>query len=196
MPTSLVLIAHLALHALFLWGMQSVFRKQRPAPPGVWLIVLGSAASIGVGAWLIARRDEAQPALDALALLLAAGAAALFVAAVRTVGRQRLRAAFSQAGPHTLVIHGPYRWLRHPFYAAYLLGHAMPWVASRSALALPGLLLMALVYLAAARDEEYRFLGGPLAPAWRRYAARTGRFLPRWRGLFPMDSAPTERTLP
>lgn len=194
MPTFLLLAAHLALHAAFLWGMQTVFRKQAPTPWGVRLIVVASAASIAAGAGAISMRAAPGVMLDLLALACSAAAAGLFVAGVRTVGRQHLRAAFSTAGPDTLISRGPYRWLRNPFYTAYLLGHTMPLLASGSAWALPGPLLMAVIYHAAVRAEERAFLAGPLAPAWRRYAQRTGRFLPRpaavWQALFP----PPERS--
>lgn len=187
--TTLLLLAYLGVHALFLWGMRTVFRTPRPMPAPVRLIVGTAAASIATGAALVATRRGAAPVSDLLALLACAGAAALFAWAVRTVGRQRLDAAFCGHGPDRLVTDGPYRWLRNPFYAAYLVGHAVPLLAARNLWALPGPLAMALIYRAAVDAEERQFQAGPLAAAWRAHAARTGRFLPRLRHT----STPTRR---
>lgn len=52
--------------------------------------------------------------------------------------------------------YGPYRWVRHPFYAAFLL--ALNRTAAR---------------------EERRLLGSPFGPAYAEYLRRTGRFVPK-----------------
>ena len=78
-----------------------------------------------------------------------------------------------------LVTRGPYRHVRHPMYVAVLLfgagaaaayGEPWRWVV---------LVLLALVLDRKAAREE-RALRGKF-PAYADYAARTGRFLPRWR---------------
>lgn len=80
-----------------------------------------------------------------------------------------------------LVARGIYRWVRHPIYAgmmglvlALLLLAPSPWTL----LALP---LVAFPIGVQARLEEMH-LEGLHGEAWRIYAARSGRFLPRfWR---------------
>ena len=70
----------------------------------------------GIG-WLMARHEVIAGSAPAIAVQLAA--IALMVAARVTFGRRSFHAA---ANPTSggLVTTGPYRWLRHPIYAAIL----------------------------------------------------------------------------
>jgi protein-S-isoprenylcysteine O-methyltransferase Ste14 len=81
---------------------------------------------------------------------------------------------------HSLVTTGPYRWVRHPFYVAAALCFAGVSLAVASwLLALAGGLILVLLVLRTDREEE--LLVERFGDAYRRYAERTGRFLPRWR---------------
>jgi protein-S-isoprenylcysteine O-methyltransferase Ste14 len=78
---------------------------------------------------------------------------------------------------HTLVTHGPYRWVRHPFYVVGFL-----WGLSLSLLTANWLL--ALFWIAAVtmlvtrtRVEELK-LAERFGDDYRAYATRTGRFFP------------------
>jgi protein-S-isoprenylcysteine O-methyltransferase Ste14 len=176
--TALLIACFFCLHASFAWGRVQVFRIDGATPPGVRLIEGASAASIATGALLIATRTAPHALFDPLALLCALASAALFAWGVHAVGRRALTAAFSDDSPQRLLTHGPFCLTRNPFYTAYLLGHALPLLATRSAWALPALGVMAAIYVAAVHVEERKFLASPLADDWRAYAARTGRFLP------------------
>jgi protein-S-isoprenylcysteine O-methyltransferase Ste14 len=192
--TLLLTAGFLSLHAAFAWGRLHVFRIDGVTPPGVRLIEAASTASVLTGTWMISMRATAHPLLDALAWMCTLGSAAVFAWGVRATGRGVLTAAFSTDSPQKLLSHGPFRFARNPFYSAYLLGHAVPLLATRSAWALPALVCMAAIYVAAVRSEERKFLTSPLADAWRAYAARTGRFLPRlaWPAPAPSPS-PTSK---
>lgn len=181
--TAGLLAAYLALHAAFIWGRIAVFRIDGPTPPGVRVIEHCAAISIALGATLIAFRSTGHMSLDCLGLVLAVTSAALFAWGVATVDRKQLTAAFSADAPLALVTRGPFRYVRNPFYLAYIIAHAIPLFATRSPWALPGLLVMSAIYVRAALLEERKFLRSDLAPAWRAYQRRTGRFLPRLHGL-------------
>jgi len=79
-------------------------------------------------------------------------------------------------GRTDLVVHGPYRWVRHPIYTAVMLGGAgvaylaRSWVAAACA---GGLILL---FVVKARWEERRLI--VTFPDYLRYAASTGRFVP------------------
>ena len=79
---------------------------------------------------------------------------------------------------HTLVTRGPYRWIRHPFYAAMALitiGAAL--VAANWFMLAAGAVVFALLALRSRVEEEQ--LAARFGDAYREYQKRTGRFLPR-----------------
>lgn len=77
----------------------------------------------------------------------------------------------------TLVADGPYRWVRHPMYAAgFVVLWAEPhWTANRASF-----VLAASLYLWLGSLHEERRLLRFYGEAYRRYAASTPRFFPRW----------------
>jgi protein-S-isoprenylcysteine O-methyltransferase Ste14 len=79
---------------------------------------------------------------------------------------------------HTLVIHGPYRWVRHPFYdSAALLMVAVSLIAANWFLFVTGVVLVFLLIIRT-RTEE-RNLVARFGDSYRAYMERTGRFLPK-----------------
>src|SRR3954451_3234992 len=81
---------------------------------------------------------------------------------------------------HTLVTHGPYRWVRHPFYDVMLL-----WVISMSLLTANWLLALlgfsAFAMMAVRTRIEEEKLIERFGDDYRTYMQRTGRFLPQFR---------------
>jgi len=78
-----------------------------------------------------------------------------------------------------LVTAGPYRWVRHPLNLSFVVTHAGLFLISTSWLVgLTGIGL-ALVVLLIRSPHEERQLEARYGDAYRAYAARTGRFLPR-----------------
>jgi protein-S-isoprenylcysteine O-methyltransferase Ste14 len=81
---------------------------------------------------------------------------------------------------HTLVTHGPYQWVRNPFYdAAGLLIASSALIAANWFLLVTGGLVFVLLVIRTRTEEKNliaRFGGG-----YRDYMNRTGRFLPRIR---------------
>jgi protein-S-isoprenylcysteine O-methyltransferase Ste14 len=77
-----------------------------------------------------------------------------------------------------LVTHGPYRWIRHPFYVAMLLaviGTSL--VAANWFLAITGVEVFALLAVRATTEE--RNLVARFGRDYEEYMRQTGRFLPR-----------------
>jgi protein-S-isoprenylcysteine O-methyltransferase Ste14 len=78
---------------------------------------------------------------------------------------------------HTLVMHGPYRWVRHPFYDVVLLGVvSMSLLTANWLLALLGLTAFALIALRTRIEEEK--LIERFGDEYRGYMERTGGFFP------------------
>lgn len=95
---------------------------------------------------------------------------------------RRYLAVDGLAADHELVTHGPYRYLRHPVYVSFAgiaTGTALVFL-SYIVLALSLVLMVTGRWWAVAEERLLASTGG-FGDAYRTYAARTGRFLPRLR---------------
>lgn len=81
---------------------------------------------------------------------------------------------------HTLVVRGPYRWVRHPFYAAMLLLVGAVTLLSANWL-LGAIGLTEFVLLAIRTPIEERKLVERFGAEYAAYMDRTNRYFPRWR---------------
>jgi protein-S-isoprenylcysteine O-methyltransferase Ste14 len=102
----------------------------------------------------------------------------LFLCARRACGAHRLSSIHQQDQPVHIVASGPFGRIRHPFYSSYLLFWLAGFVAGSGASTAAVVLVMALIYLRAARAEEAKFAASRLCQAYRDYARQTGLFVP------------------
>jgi protein-S-isoprenylcysteine O-methyltransferase Ste14 len=101
----------------------------------------------------------------------------LVVWTVRTLGPNLTDTVVTRRH-HTLVLAGPYRWVRHPFYgsiALLLLAYALS--AANWFVFAGGLAVFSLLVMRTAAEEER--LVARFGDAYRTYMQQTGRFLPR-----------------
>jgi protein-S-isoprenylcysteine O-methyltransferase Ste14 len=79
----------------------------------------------------------------------------------------------------TLVTHGPYRWVRHPFYvtAALIMG-SVTLLSASWLIAVSGALVLALLAIRTPTEEQ--MLVQRFGQSYRDYMAKTGRFFPRF----------------
>ena len=85
----------------------------------------------------------------------------------------------SDDSPHHIVTYGPYRKIRHPFYASFLLTLFGAFVFSPQAGTLFTFIYAFLVLNFTARQEEKRLMSSQFGSEYERYMERTGRFSPR-----------------
>jgi protein-S-isoprenylcysteine O-methyltransferase Ste14 len=79
---------------------------------------------------------------------------------------------------HTLILHGPYQWIRHPFYdAAALFMVAISLIAANWFLFVTGVAVFCLLIIRTRIEEE--LLVARFGDRYRTYMERTGRFVPR-----------------
>ena len=79
---------------------------------------------------------------------------------------------------HSLVIRGPYRWIRHPMYSfSFLIVIGVSLLAANWFIGLTGIL--ALILLIVRTPIEEAKLIEAFGDEYREYMKRTGRFLPR-----------------
>ncbi len=103
--------------------------------------------------------------------------AVLLIVVYRSLGTNLTDTVVTRAR-HTLVTTGPYRWVRHPFYVAYMLAvTADSIVTANWFLALTGLATIAL-FVIRTRTEELKLVER-FGVEYRSYMERTGRFFPR-----------------
>ena len=84
---------------------------------------------------------------------------------------------------HDLVTQGPYRWIRHPMYTV-LFVHLTALLLLSANWFIGGVPLLAFLLIVATRlKNEERVMAEKFGPAYQDYMGRSGRFLPKWRGL-------------
>jgi protein-S-isoprenylcysteine O-methyltransferase Ste14 len=164
--------------ASFAWGMRRFFLKPDGDNTGMRVIRMTSSAFavLHLGTILLTKGIPARQTLAASCVYLLA--LTLFFWSIQVNRQNALSAAFSPDSPRHLVNWGPYRFIRHPFYSAYLLTWSAGFVATGQWWLLPSIAVMFAVYLRAAQVEEQKFASSPLAEAYREYQESTGRFLP------------------
>lgn len=133
------------------------------------LVFAGSLRALGAPAFL-------RP----LAIAASAGSVALMAWAARA--HPGPVAKWHQPGivPTSLVTAGPYRWVRHPFYASFQLTFAAACLAFPHPAVFATALVGAGMLHLTAHLEERSLLASPLGEPYARYRRRAGRFLPRW----------------
>jgi protein-S-isoprenylcysteine O-methyltransferase Ste14 len=177
--SSALFILGFVCFAAFSWGVKGHFRRTGRIPAGTILISLLTVSGFG---WFTFNLAATQVGAGwPAACLLFAGALALFAWTIKATRRTPPTLAFDTDEPSFLLRHGPYQYVRHPFYLSYL----MFWTGT--AVAFTGLLpwlapaVMLAVYRIAAGREEQKFAGSKLGAAYDAYRRQAGMFFPRAR---------------
>ena len=179
MPLSQILVVSLLLLCFgsFSWGMRRFFVQPSGYTAGMKVTTAGGIlfAVLHLAGLAFPSETHRYPAAATGFYLLSL---LLFWWAIRTNQLKPLSAVFSSDLPAHLVNSGPYRWMRHPFYASYMLA----WIAGPIACGHLGLWLtvavMLALYVRAAHQEERKFSASPLAGAYDLYRTRTGLLVP------------------
>jgi len=112
-------------------------------------------------------------------ITLALAGTTLLIATLRSLGKNLTDTVVTRR-EHTLVMRGPYRWVRHPFYVSvtlFLVGVSL--AAANWFFLLFGAVVLALIGIRTRTEEaklEERF-----GEAYRAYKETTGAFVPRLR---------------
>jgi protein-S-isoprenylcysteine O-methyltransferase Ste14 len=172
----LALAALCATSLAFVAGVRLAF--ERPKGRHRYLASRVSGAILAAEAIAIAGAPV-PPGRAAAAIAVLAASVALFLWAAWTNRTRKLALAFAAATPQHVQTGGPYRLVRHPFYASYLVAFLAGALAAWTPWLVPAIGVGILTYWRAAREEERAFARSGLAEAYRRYARRVGMFLPR-----------------
>jgi protein-S-isoprenylcysteine O-methyltransferase Ste14 len=99
-----------------------------------------------------------------------------------TIGSHRVPLALwhqDDDAPRSIVTYGAYKYVRHPFYSAFLLALMGTLVACPHPGTLVGLVYSVLMLRYTAGQEEHKLCNSEFGDEYRDYLARTGRFVPR-----------------
>jgi protein-S-isoprenylcysteine O-methyltransferase Ste14 len=196
MMTTAALVV-LLLDLAFIAALPKIFFRADGRLNVMWFVTAGPFAVCAVvlllhAAGVLGPAMTMTPALaavhESVGVALAIGSIALIA---YTLGTHRAPLALwhqTDDAPSGIVTHGAYARIRHPFYAAFLLGLA----GAAIALPHPGTAIafvygVAILNATAAREER-RLLASSFGAEYRAYVDRTGRFLPR------LDRDPMERS--
>ena len=161
----------------YIWSVRYHFKAEqlRSGAKLISMIVIMSAGLLMFLTWWIVQPVSAS--IAGIAVLLASNI--LFWSAIRHTSSVKLLPAFTEANPHAIVVSGPYRYVRHPFYTSYIMFWTGWAVATWSVWSLVPLVGLTVMYWHAASDEEAKFHRTDMAGKYAEYSVRTGRFFPR-----------------
>ncbi|HYW71940.1 MAG TPA: isoprenylcysteine carboxylmethyltransferase family protein [Pyrinomonadaceae bacterium] len=176
-----LLLLLLSCFCSFAWALRAHFVASRMSIFMRLIAVLGAVLTfLQLMAMLAA--PSFGPIRSLMGVWLYTASLAGFWWTVSATRSRRLSVAFSVDRPDFLLESGPYRFVRHPFYAAYSLFWIAGLVVAPRWYLLPGVAVMLSSYFSAARMEEAKFASSGLQDVYQGYRARTGMFLPRLRG--------------
>ena len=145
----------------------------RPLGLVLWLSLMAWMIDPGWMAWSSVALPAWMRWSGVVVLGLACG---LLVWTLRSLGKNLTDTVVTRQA-HTLIVHGPYRSVRHPFYdSAALLVVAACLIAANWFILVAGIVLFGLFVIRTRTEEEN--LVARFGDSYRAYAKRTGRFLP------------------
>jgi protein-S-isoprenylcysteine O-methyltransferase len=142
----------------------------------VTLISLALALSVKNQHWLPI--SIAYLPRQAFALILFAGGLCLRYYSIVILGRLFTTAVTIHAGHH-LIVHGPYRWVRHPAYSGLLITFAAAGLAMGDVLAVLILTVPLYCVLLSRIAVEERMLSVQFGEAYESYKKTTAKLFPK-----------------
>jgi protein-S-isoprenylcysteine O-methyltransferase Ste14 len=177
----LILTLCVACFASFAWSIRKLF--QRPIGMLLRMKLLSVPGFIFFLAevYAIIRAQPAPSTSSMVGLLFYLFTLSLFWWAVPYAKHASLSISFTPSQPAKLMIEGPYRYIRHPFYSSYLAFWAAGLLVSRNPWLLIPLAVMGMFYRSAIRQEEREFGQGSLRNEYQQYRLVTGGLIPRFK---------------
>jgi protein-S-isoprenylcysteine O-methyltransferase Ste14 len=159
----------------FMWASRFHFRVSGSIPFGS--IAIFVLTQIGCAAFVY--EVIQQPRKGLLPILLYGIPFVVFAWAMWTTHRKGLTVAFSTNIPSDIILEGPYKFVRHPFYSSYLLFWIANACSTTSLVPWGFVAVMAAIYTAAAKMEEEKFSISPYRADYEKYKAQVGMFVPQ-----------------
>ncbi|MBX9686886.1 MAG: isoprenylcysteine carboxylmethyltransferase family protein [Candidatus Obscuribacterales bacterium] len=119
---------------------------------------------------------------DTLPIFLSSASIALIS---YTLGTHKIPIALwhqNNDAPQSIVTYGAYKWIRHPFYASFLIAFSSAFLYAPQLLTIACLIYGLIALNLTAAREEKRLCQSDFGQEYQRYMDRTGRFLPKFLG--------------
>lgn len=172
-----VFFSGLAFCLFMFWAISFHFKSKRPSFAFV-LLSFASAINIFVFARHIWRTGTGQEN-GAVALACFAMAAALFIWAIEASKAARLKLIFDPNTPQAILKSGPYRYVRHPFYACYIVFWSGCAIATLNPINIAFAVCLVPLLVMMARREESTFAASAVAAEYQHYRQTAGLFWPK-----------------
>lgn len=184
----IVAVLNAAVVASFRWRAASGERVSRRGEGLVLAVTLRLLAAVlwfSLLAWLFRPDSVRWAALEIPVVVRWAAVvpglmcAGLMFWTLSSLGRNLTDTVFVRASA-CLVVRGPYRWVRHPFYVVTaLLMTCVTIISANWLIGLGSFSVLAMLALRTPREEQQ--LVARFGVEYQDYMARTGRYIPRWR---------------
>jgi protein-S-isoprenylcysteine O-methyltransferase Ste14 len=179
---SLLIFSMLICYFSYAWTAISFFeeKKERYSFTHTFLKIL-SVTFWSYSLYLGVYDDSITPAFYIFGTIGNLISFSIFWWAMRTTYKHGFSAIYGRDIPESLVIEGPYKYVRNPIYSAYLLGYLVNSITFLSAYLLVLFILLLLFYLFAIRMEENKFTWSDDFLEFTEYKKRTGQIIPKLR---------------
>lgn len=176
-----LLIAFVLVFTHFMILGAKTFRTHESDLLGATLAQFSFLGTGALGTFYLAQQAHIPLANMAAAFALLAGSLTLYEWARRTIRDRGFHIAWSGDVPQEVCTEGPYRHIRHPVYASYLLAFLAQLVALPKPLTLAIFAFNVALYGHASISDERDLAKSPLGEAYARYKRKAGRFFPKLR---------------
>jgi protein-S-isoprenylcysteine O-methyltransferase Ste14 len=172
-------VTGLAMWGAYSYRIRRVFAHSRSLTPAKVFLELSALGCTITHLIILAMTPPLHEGLAVLGIMAFFGAYAIFEGALLVHGQRKPAFAFVDVAPVSFQQTGPYAFVRHPIYSAYLLGWTVAPLVTGNLLSAGTLAGMLLLYFVAARQEERQFAKSSYSSEYKQYQTRTGMFIPR-----------------
>ena len=164
----------------FSWAVFRVFINPEKFMP-IKMLCISSFSTVFFGWQLLSIYEFPAKNLILLAIGITflSTSLSLFWRAIPHAKSANLGIAFSKTKSSEILVKGPYRYIRHPFYASYLLFWLGGVLVTQNYWLMISVATMGWFYLEAIYQEEYMLLSGEMAGIYKDYISKTGMLFPK-----------------
>lgn len=164
----------------FSWGASRFFLvKDEGAKKGKKIISMIGLPSVAINVYFLWVTQNISMGQNLASSFLFSLSLLIFWQSIQAAKKNHLSFAFSNEKPSGVVQHGPYKFIRHPFYLSYTLAWIAGYVGTNNLILLAIAIGMFALYLKSAVNEERVILKSDLKNDYSGYKKNTGMFFPR-----------------